>query len=808
MKKIFWYLSLIPLVALMASCEREEMSFSHESQTFESRAGKILIEAVTRDMIASSDALYIAGPALGDAIDVVGNPAFQLEQSAEVPSKWGIYLDPKSFKNGKTLADGFWFFTVDNGREYTPTKEEAIHKLDAQTGERYLVYMAGRWRNLLFVEPTIQHDGPVIYVDDQTGWDALSLYLWGDVNELNGGWPGMAVTGTEKVNGKTWKYFDIGESNRGLNENLIFNNGGNGTQLPDFNLTLNKNYFLIVTADGVSEDTSMSAPSHKNFRVYADNQTGWAQMNLYMYSASDEDGNALGKNDLGRGWPGLEAAGTLEINGVTYVYYEIGPEANGLTEKLIFNDGGNGSQIPGEGEPTLKFEFADYFFTVTADGAVQLENPYPDQLPDLGEIVPEEPTFGPNIYVKDETTWPGNRFAHYWGDGYGTDWPGTAFSETVTIDGDEFYVIPTDGRVEGQTIGIIFHSDENDGENRIEGQVTLDKERFYVITNDAITEMEMGYVVYVDDQTEWPGNLFLHIWTDSYSTEWPGIAATDAKYDGKDVKAFRLPKAVSGQLVNAIFHSDEDADNNRVQGVIDASKDRYFTLKYTKNFEIEDNSKMPVKLYVKGETGWDDLFLYGWASGEAEVFGGWHGAAPSETLSFKGETYYVFDVSEEFYGKSYNLIFNNNADGLPEDAKAQFDAMELKLDQDYFLEIKYLGDRQGECNIIEAPGLRIYVEDNTGWGDNLRLYAWGSGLPELFGGWPGAAAGGTQEVKGKTWRYFDVAASNLGLVYNPIFNNKVEGVPEEEQTQYDAPQITLNQDIFFSITATEAVFAE
>jgi hypothetical protein len=45
----------------------------------------------------------------------------------------------------------------------------------------------------------------------------------------------------------------MGEANTGLGENLIFNNGGNGTQLADFAYTIDHDVYLHVTADGVTE---------------------------------------------------------------------------------------------------------------------------------------------------------------------------------------------------------------------------------------------------------------------------------------------------------------------------------------------------------------------------------------------------------------------------------------------------------------------------------------------------------------------------------------------------------------------------
>ena len=90
-----------------------------------------------------------------------------------------------------------------------------------------------------------------VYVIDQTGWDEIALYMWGDVNNLGGGWPGIQVSRTETVGKTTLKVFEVPNALT-RNENLIFNNNNNGTQLGDFNLTFEQSeYYLLVTAEGV-----------------------------------------------------------------------------------------------------------------------------------------------------------------------------------------------------------------------------------------------------------------------------------------------------------------------------------------------------------------------------------------------------------------------------------------------------------------------------------------------------------------------------------------------------------------------------
>lgn len=94
----------------------------------------------------------------------------------------------------------------------------------------------------------------------------------------------------------------------------------------------------------------------------------------------------------------------------------------------------------------------------------------------------------------------------------------------------------------------------------------------------------------------------------------------------------------------------------------------------------------------------------------------------------------------------------------------------------------------------DHDGYAVFVLDKSEW-DALTLYAWGDGLPELFGAWPGVLPTGTVEIKGLVFKYFDTGASNEGLTYNLIFNNNNGGV------QFDGPQVTLDHDIYLEITA-------
>ena len=97
--------------------------------------------------------------------------------------------------------------------------------------------------------PTAKH---YIYAIDETGYDALGLYAWGD-GELFGAWPGESWVDQKTIGDNVYKIFLLDAESGSYN--LIFNNWNNGLQAPDFNITANRDYYLRVTATAVTEVT-------------------------------------------------------------------------------------------------------------------------------------------------------------------------------------------------------------------------------------------------------------------------------------------------------------------------------------------------------------------------------------------------------------------------------------------------------------------------------------------------------------------------------------------------------------------------
>ena len=694
MKKFLKYILVVVSLAIMAGgCATKEIAFDHENASFEVKDNMILVEAIAPLGILSEDVLFIAGPALGDSVSVVNNPKMRLEQSIDESRKWALYLDPADFKDGKTLADGFFFIALDKGHEVTPFGTDYTHTIsDATIGSRQLVYMAGGWSNDFLTSDPIEiptHDNFRVYVDDQTGWEEIRLYMWGEQNDLYGGWPGIAPA-EEKI----------------------------------------------------------------------------------------------------------------EIGGVLWTVFEIGPDALNLEEHLIVNNNNNGAQV--DVDNVVNFDNADYFVSATSSGATLLKNLGVDRKPNLVELDDDEtddsyPNPGYNIYIDDQSGWPGALYMHLWNtSGYSTKWPGNAASGILEKDGTVYQVFGLSGDLSGSTISFIIHSDYKDSWNRMQSpELVLDNSYAFILTADGLTEIalpeEDPVRIFVKDERHWEGNgMYIHIWNDAGSTEWPGIQGEMATRLGENYIMFTIPAQWKDQTVSAIIHSDENDEANRVELTITLDKDRFYTLG---NSAVIDESLVlnPSTIYVFDKMGWgDNLHLY--AYGNAEIFGGWPGAAGTLLEgTFCGEKVYSFPISEKNSLLMENLIFNNGVGG----EGGQFDGPYIETGEDHAYII--YEDMTWEETDFHA---RFYVEDNTSW-SALYLYAYGYG--EAFGGWPGKPFENTQEVGGKTYKYVDIPVEALGEELTFILHDNGDHRFEGNDCLLYVP---VEHDFFFTITDTSISVTE
>ena len=523
-------LGLLTLTGLLTGCKSDkDIVFDHERQQFETRADRILLEYIVPFGTTPKEEIYIIGDFNGGE-EAIGNEAYLLTKAEKSDAKWGVYLDPSTFIGGKTLADGFAFYSKTQGKEYTITGEEAIHFDNPAVGTFTNVW-GQRWEAYYWEggeAPEPEHDGFCVYVDDQTGWDALTLYMWGDVNNLNGDWPGMQVTGTWNHDGTTWKYFDFGEENTGLNENLIFNNGGAGAQLADFNFTIDRNIYLRITADGVEEISPEPAVTHDGYALFVLNQSSQTELALYAWG----DAEAFG------GWPGMQPTGTQVINGNEYIYFDMGQANTGLNLNLIPNNNNGGVQWEGS---DLNFTIDHDIYLRIFDGGYEIisKDYQPGDTPGPGPD--PEPTVEKVIIAVKNSVGYANPHLYVWGDSEACGgWPGAA-PVKMTDNGWCLFELPENG-----TYNLILN---DNGNGQVDGPAVFTAGSHFYDVNTTWVESPNTVTIlnnagYTDPR--------LYAWGDGeIYGGWRGIKPTSNE---NGALVFPLPN--DGGTYNLILNSD------------------------------------------------------------------------------------------------------------------------------------------------------------------------------------------------------------------------------------------------------------
>lgn len=880
MKNIFKYIALSIVMLATSACSLQELVFDHEQAAFETRDGLILIEAIMPSSTKADDVIYICGPFNGTEENVATDMSlWQLEKSATVEGKWGIYLNPSTFADGKTLLDGFWFLSTNERREVSPKHENVVHTLNAIPGERYNIYV-DRWESYYDAPSVVlpQHDGTyrIYYICDNE-WDPVNLYMYGDVNDLGGGWPGCAKKGTEKIADHSYSYFELTKDEAsGLTEHLIFNGNGGKQQIPGEQepvITFGSvvDFFYAVSSDESGAFTCTEIKDIENpgiepfipadpvFSIYVKNLTEWEQ--VYAYSCNHEkdpveealgawpgsapvetvtlsgeeylrfeikerfldkeatltfhNGNgtrcggpgvtltadmrlalagsgfsvmddpivpyavklyvvdntgwgalalyAWGDAEVFGAWPGASPAGSITYNEVTYKYFEFPSNYLGFGENLIFNST-DGSQLP------------DLAVTLAEDMFVSLST-------EAAEII-EKPEMPAYLYVKDNTGWDAIS-VYAWGDAeiFG-GWPGLAPIGKEVINEVEFTVFQFGDSAVGKSENFIFNNN-GAGSQTPDLAVTVTKEMFVEVTAEGATVIDRPKdIVYVDfyvlDQTGWDG-ISVYAWGDAeIFGGWPGKSPVgENTWDGVTYKHFRFSDEYVGNAEHFIFNNNGGGSQTPDFDITLGGT--FFVKVTTDGAELIADPRSTYSIYVQDNTGWaDGLAVYGWASDQPEVFGGWPGAVPAGTVSLCGKTYKKFKVGDDFNGKAYHIIFNSCGTG------SQYDGPEITFDRDHY----FIANAEG-CEEIDNPGCRIYVQDNTGWG-TIALYTWGE---EIFGGWPGRVEEGTQTIGGVNYKYFSVAPGDMGKSANPIVNNNNGG------SQMDLTKIEkITEDCFLTAT--------
>lgn len=218
--------------------------------------------------------------------------------------------------------------------------------------------------------------------------------------------------------------------------------------------------------------------------------------------------------------------------------------------------------------------------------------------------------------------------------------------------------------------------------------------------------------------------------------------------------------------------------------------DVYLTADLSKMCVVPAGEAIPsmYHIYVYNSSEWNPLNLYVWDAGGKTLNGGWPGTALTTTMVGEVE-YYVYDIPNEYIGKTINFIVNNGA--------AQTDDLSTVVNGDVY---RYSnGDVvEDPANPVVAVSHKIYVKNSAGW-SKIYLYGW-NGLGT--GGWPGVQLTQTETINGTTYYYYEFTGLGDVTGGSIIFNNG-----SGSQTG-DITGVNLTADLFFEVKGTGSNYTQ
>lgn len=297
--------------------------------------------------------------------------------------------------------------------------------------------------------------------------------------------------------------------------------------------------------------------------------------------------------------------------------------------------------------------------------------------------------------------------------------------------------------------------------------------------------------IYVANMAGW-NEVTLYSWGDDTEIfgAWPGAAPSATEtISGVTYDKFVIGDEFDGKPANLILNNNNNGSQVDLASItVDGGNYYYATNGILVNAytdpENPNTNFEPVSTFVYAidNTGWADLYVYGWGTNAPEIFGGWPGASSAGSVTLAGDTYKKYEFPGNGY--SYNLIFNDNNG-------SQFDGPSAESGKDIYVKVN-----ADNYEILPTPGVKtynIYIDDKTGW-DNLYVYAYNpAGAPELLGGWPGAKTESTEvTIDGVTYNKVILNVEENSTDYNFIFNNN-------DGTQYDIEgSFTMTENLYFT----------
>ena len=341
--KILW-LALLLFPMLLGSCSKnEDIVFDHERQMFEIQEGKILLEVILPSSTTAGEEIYISGAFNGGDEAAVGNEAYKLIRTEATSIKRAVYLDPSTFVDGKTLADGFHFVSDKQRQEVDVKGQDKWHYENPGAGTSTNITV-DRWA-AYYDKPDEggEDDGPYVpYLDDanevsiffETPTEGTyNVWVWGDLGggeayTATGAWPGdeMTLMGQGSNGNYIYKY-TITVTDQ-VPSNLIitrFVDGAEAARPYDGVAFVNHGYYVEGNDTPTEEITQVGPPAGKTFKPTLDDPN---EVSVFLETPTEGTYNVWVWGDLGGGeaytaagaWPGDEMTQVGKTSDGNFVY--------------------------------------------------------------------------------------------------------------------------------------------------------------------------------------------------------------------------------------------------------------------------------------------------------------------------------------------------------------------------------------------------------------------------------------------------------------------------------------------------------
>lgn len=472
MKKILYFLfCLLPLFAFYSCDDKDDIVFEHEVPQFEIKSDAILVEVIVPLETSTSEEIYIVGDFNGGNA-AAGNPEWKLVKS-KVNLRWGVYLDPTKFVEGKSLSDGYHFVSLTQGSEIA-LKGDAVNRTATATIGTRLEGKIVRWESY-FVS---SDDFPIvpankimlkINVPADLTPEKSDIALYGGVN----GWDGSNEIWHATMRTPS-KYYMLLDPNDFAAESSLENefklaaikkgkdwwyhqanldggsDDGPGLSIP--NAALGNGYEIdIVNWRNVEELNTPDVEEPETSRIKVKQTNGsWSKIVVYAWGDSEYYG----------GWPGVE----LEAEEDGWYSFEI-PEDQNLNLILNNGNGGEGNQ----------FDFLAGYLT---PACYEIDT-------EAGSWVDADcPMKGITIRWKEKNPTWGGMALYAWGgspvgDVFG-GWPG----KVVTADADGWYSVTLEP---GQDSGNLIFNNNNGGAQIEPGPSGLTESACFIIDTENLS---------------------------------------------------------------------------------------------------------------------------------------------------------------------------------------------------------------------------------------------------------------------------------------------------------------------------------